>query len=340
LSKEAGQANWINYTIIGLAVITLILSIYSTTLSSTIMLEISLPEDALKKSDLEEVVSKDDLSELATKDEISNIAVNSDLDSIRSKIEEILETMGELKPTPEPTPHPWTMMIRSAHLWENGRSEYIADQSAPLTLFLNDTLHRLNTYVVNYGEEKVEELKEGIKAVYLRFRFYESVSVVSDVKYAYFIIEDDVGEDLEGHVLVYSVMPEEWSCWAITKEGSDEVDTSWINKLSFIMGEKGFVEGTVWFIGAPCPPGTMAQVPPCDGPYPNYEIKVYQGEGTTMVTSVTSSEDGYYKILLDPGSYVIYTQNGLYKDNVKTNIVLVQSGNTTKLNLIIDTGIR
>jgi hypothetical protein len=44
----------------------------------------------------------------------------------------------------------------------------------------------------------------------------------------------------------------------------------------------GDLEGTVWFIGNPCEPGAALPVPPCDGPYPSYEIVVYQDDGVTM----------------------------------------------------------
>ncbi len=110
------------------------------------------------------------------------------------------------------------------------------------------------------------------------------------------------------------------------------------------MEEKGFLEGRVWFIGVPCPPeeinGCKPQVPPCDGPYPNYEITVYKTDGKTIVAKTISDEDGYYQISLDPGNYYIYTQNGPLKDHIKTNQVTIESCITTKLDLIVDTGIR
>lgn len=107
--------------------------------------------------------------------------------------------------------------------------------------------------------------------------------------------------------------------------------------------EKGFLEGTVTFMGTPCPPGEISgrpQVPPCDGPYPNHEVIVYKSDGKTVVTKVVSNEKGVYKVSLNSGSYVIYTQNGPFANNVKTNKVTIESGKTTKLNLVIDTGIR
>ncbi|MBI1925080.1 T9SS type A sorting domain-containing protein [Candidatus Poribacteria bacterium] len=108
--------------------------------------------------------------------------------------------------------------------------------------------------------------------------------------------------------------------------------------------EKGKLSGTVRFIGLPCPPeeisGRKPQVPPCDGPYPNYEITVYQADGKTIVSKVASDASGNYKISLNAGTYIIYTQNGLSQANLTTNQVTVVSGQMAKLDLVVDTGIR
>ena len=107
---------------------------------------------------------------------------------------------------------------------------------------------------------------------------------------------------------------------------------------------KEVLEGTVRFIGLPCPPeeigGRKPQVPPCDGPYPNYEITVYRADGKTIVSKITSDANGNYKISLNAGTYIIYTQNGLSQDDVKTNQVTIVSGKVVKLDLVVDTGIR
>ncbi len=108
--------------------------------------------------------------------------------------------------------------------------------------------------------------------------------------------------------------------------------------------EPGFVEGAVRFIGVPCPPeeasGRKPQVPPCDGLYPDYEITVYGGDGETVAARGVSDASGAYRLSLRPGRYVIYTQNGPFEKNVKTNHITAVSGETTKLDLVIDTGIR
>jgi hypothetical protein len=108
--------------------------------------------------------------------------------------------------------------------------------------------------------------------------------------------------------------------------------------------EKGFLEGTVRFVGIPCyhgeENGHIPPVPPCDGPYPHYEITVYRTSDETIVATTSSDENGKYTISLNPGNYVIYTQNGLFEDDVAANQVTITSGKTTILDLTIDTGIR
>ena len=39
----------------------------------------------------------------------------------------------------------------------------------------------------------------------------------------------------------------------------------------------GVLEGTVHFSGMACPPD-RSKTPPCDGPYPNYEVIIYDND--------------------------------------------------------------
>ena len=101
---------------------------------------------------------------------------------------------------------------------------------------------------------------------------------------------------------------------------------------------KGILEGSVTFSGIPCAPGSTFQVPPCNGPYPNYEIIVYRVDGETIEIRVNSNEQGNYRVPLTPGKYIIYTQNGPFSK--KTNTLTIESEETTELDLVIDTGIQ
>lgn len=98
------------------------------------------------------------------------------------------------------------------------------------------------------------------------------------------------------------------------------------------------LEGTVWFIGTPCAPGLPCQVPSGDGPDPNYEIIVYKADGVTIETQAYSDANGDYRVGLSPEDCIIYTPNGPFGQQV--NAVTIVNGETTTLNLVIDTGIR
>ena len=100
-----------------------------------------------------------------------------------------------------------------------------------------------------------------------------------------------------------------------------------------------FIEGTVTFAGVPCRPGTASRgVPPCNGPYPNFNIVVYRADGVTVETQAVSDKDGNYRIPLFPGSYIIYIPAGPVRK--KPNTVNIVSGKTMRLDLVIDTGMR
>ncbi|MFQ5940845.1 MAG: hypothetical protein ACE5KA_04010 [Nitrososphaerales archaeon] len=120
----------------------------------------------------------------------------------------------------------------------------------------------------------------------------------------------------------------------------DKNDNRIINgSLEALTSDRGLLKGAVRFTGTPCP-SYSTQVPPCDGPYPNYAVFVHYADGETIVARTISDEEGNYMISLEPGRYIIYTQNGPLKDNVKVNEVTIFGGETIKLDLVVDTGIR
>lgn len=109
-------------------------------------------------------------------------------------------------------------------------------------------------------------------------------------------------------------------------------------------GPPGRLAGTVHFIGTPCAPkeisGKAPQVPPCDGPYPGYEIIIYARDGRRVMATTRSDAEGAYGVDLPPGTYVIYTQRGLRAGDRETHRTEIRSEALTTLNLVIDTGIR
>jgi len=103
-------------------------------------------------------------------------------------------------------------------------------------------------------------------------------------------------------------------------------------------GDTGVVVGTVGFIGVPClPPG---QVPPCDGPYPGYAVRVYDAGLRRMVAQDTTDAHGSYSIALAPGQYAFVTPDGIQPENVAVTPFTIVAGDTVTVDLVVDTGIR
>jgi hypothetical protein len=101
---------------------------------------------------------------------------------------------------------------------------------------------------------------------------------------------------------------------------------------------EGVLEGKVWFVGTPCAPGSTSKVPPCGGPYANYAITVYRDDGVAVKAQIHSNVNGEYRIGLAPGDYIIYTPKGVGSE--QANAVTILSGEKTRLDLVIDTGVR
>jgi len=101
----------------------------------------------------------------------------------------------------------------------------------------------------------------------------------------------------------------------------------------------GNLEGTVNFIGTACPGERKG--PPCTGPYPNYEIIIYNEDGKTVEKKIFSNEDGNYNTELEQGIYIIYIQQHEFgKMKQITKQITINSGQTSKFDIRIDTGIR
>ena len=101
--------------------------------------------------------------------------------------------------------------------------------------------------------------------------------------------------------------------------------------------------GTVYFVGKPCPPrpdGRARLGPPCDGPYPGYEIAVHAADGETVVARTTADERGRFRVELPPGAYVIHTPGGVDPRATRATTVAITSGATTHADLKVDTGVR
>jgi len=101
----------------------------------------------------------------------------------------------------------------------------------------------------------------------------------------------------------------------------------------------GNLEGTVNFIGTACPDERKG--PPCSGPYPNYEIIIYNEDGKTVEKTIFSNEDGNYNTELEQGVYVIFIQEREFATMKETpNQITINSDQTSQFDIRIDTGIR
>jgi len=103
-------------------------------------------------------------------------------------------------------------------------------------------------------------------------------------------------------------------------------------------GDAGVVLGTVGFIGVPClPPGV---VPPCDGAYPGYVLRVHEAGLRWVVAQDTTDAQGHYAIRLAPGEYAFVTQDGIQTDDLAVTRFTVVTQDTVTVDLVVDTGIR
>jgi hypothetical protein len=100
------------------------------------------------------------------------------------------------------------------------------------------------------------------------------------------------------------------------------------------------VKGTVYFIGSECPPTASIRVPPCSGPFPGYNVEVYDEDGTTLVKRVMTDAMGKFTVSLEPGHYIIYTQAGPFPSHKLANEIVVNENQVVEKDLNIDTGIR
>jgi hypothetical protein len=97
------------------------------------------------------------------------------------------------------------------------------------------------------------------------------------------------------------------------------------------------LNGIVSFIGQECNPEAFKKTPPCSGPYPNYEILVYDEDGKNVIAKTETNDKGEYFISLEPRNYVIYTPHGFSNQSYPISI---KENEITKQDLIIDKGIR
>ncbi|MFC1932244.1 hypothetical protein ACFLXU_01255 [Chloroflexota bacterium] len=105
--------------------------------------------------------------------------------------------------------------------------------------------------------------------------------------------------------------------------------------------ETGILEGGVT-IGPLSPverPGEKPPVPP--EVYEARKVMVYDRSGSKLIEKVDLGHDGYYSVKLKPGVYTIDINHiGIDRSGDVPKTIEIKSGETVKLDIDIDTGIR
>jgi hypothetical protein len=103
----------------------------------------------------------------------------------------------------------------------------------------------------------------------------------------------------------------------------------------------GILEGNI-SIGPICPvehPDLTCVTPP--EAYEARKILIFRDDGKTLVKTVTIGGNGHYHIELNPGSYIIDINHvGIDRSADVPASIVIRSGKTVTLNVMIDTGIR
>lgn len=103
---------------------------------------------------------------------------------------------------------------------------------------------------------------------------------------------------------------------------------------------KGILEGKVT-IGPFCPVerfDSPCPIPP--GTYISRQAVVYQSDGKTEVVKVSLDQNGNYRLELSPGDYLVDIVPGAGIAKSVPKAVIIQAGQTAKLNFDLDTGVR
>ncbi|MDD1652063.1 MAG: carboxypeptidase-like regulatory domain-containing protein [Methanomicrobiales archaeon] len=71
------------------------------------------------------------------------------------------------------------------------------------------------------------------------------------------------------------------------------------------------------------------------------KVVVFRPDGATVVTTVPLNQTGYYRVNLDPGTYVVDINHaGIDRSPDVPRTVILDRGETVTLDIAIDTGLR
>jgi hypothetical protein len=89
-----------------------------------------------------------------------------------------------------------------------------------------------------------------------------------------------------------------------TEGNSSESNMDEMNRSGLMLEGKDWnLQVSVFNDGLQCPPNSKGKVPPCSGPYPNYNLKIITSEGKNI--SFATDSNGLFRTMLKPGSYIV-----------------------------------
>ena len=104
----------------------------------------------------------------------------------------------------------------------------------------------------------------------------------------------------------------------------------------------GQLEGHVT-IGPLRPSERAGESPPSPPPeaFALRSINIFKEDGATLVTSVKINADGMYRVPLHPGTYVVgIGRTGMDRARGLPKTIVIPAGQTVRLDISIDTGLR
>jgi len=153
---------------------------------------------------------------------------------------------------------PTKEMVEEIVLLGNGKKEPIdpkSEEGTEIASLLTRKLHELNLQATCvFSKEEIQEIEQKDRSVRLFFkkpiditisqwvepedRYHISTDkngyrILENVGTALFILEDKLDKGLEAHVLIDHKIKGRigYSCWAIKKEGSQEIEKNWIEEI-------------------------------------------------------------------------------------------------------------
>jgi hypothetical protein len=116
---------------------------------------------------------------------------------------------------------------------------------------------------------------------------------------------------------------------------------AWAGCMAGPAGPKGTLQGQVT-IGPICPVERPDQLcTPTPEAYATRKVLVFSAEGASRIATVSLNQTGYYRVELEPGTYVVdINRVGIDRSPDVPRTITLAAGETYTLDIDIDTGIR